>query len=87
MAAVGVLLAGARLSGGPLALPAMSLVLLVAGLLFWALRGRGSSSAHVRLVAGALVALGFAGALLSDGDGALLQLERMHASSTLSAAK
>lgn len=78
----GVLIAAAKLAAGPLALPLFSMMLLGAGFTIAAvLYGTGSRIGHGRdgawLAAAALVFLGFAAALLSDGPGALAQLERM----------
>ena len=80
----GTVLAAAKVLGGPLALPTLSVLLLAAGFLgagaFYAFGPRARHSfERAPLLAGALVLLGFAAALLSDGDGVLLALDRIHA--------
>ena len=89
----GALVAAGRLFGGPLALPATSFGLLAAGfvvaaslLLFRRRTGRANRE-PAWLLAGALVLLGFVAALLSDGDGALIALDGMHAAPTVAAGK
>ena len=78
--AAGVAVTAARLLGGPLALPALSLMFIAAGFLAalcawrWRAEVHGSS---IWLTASALVLIGFAGAVLSDSAAALLQLERL----------
>jgi hypothetical protein len=86
----GVLIAAAKLLAGPLALPLLSVLLIGAGfavavilLLTGSRIGQGSNGAW--MAAGALVFLGFAAALLSDGSEVLAQLERMQAHGTASA--
>ena len=83
------LLAAGRLFGGPLVLPALSLVLLTTGFLVAAmfLLRRKTAAAPVWLLAGALVLLGFAAAVLSDGDGALIALDGLRGGSTVAAGK
>jgi hypothetical protein len=87
----GALVAAGRLFGGPLALPAISFGLLAAGFLVATsllLRRRmGRAAEPAWLFAGALVLLGFVAALLSDGDGALIALDGMHAAPTVAAGK
>jgi hypothetical protein len=87
------LLAGGKLFGGPLALPVLSIALLAAG--FAVAAGLYLLRRHVRqgasesawLLAAALVLLGFAGALLSDGNAALIALDGMHTGLTVAAGK
>lgn len=81
----------ANLLAGPLALPLLSLLLLGAGFLvavalFLAGSRIGTRHQTAWIVAGALVFLGFAAALLSDGPEALAQIERMQAHGIASAA-
>ena len=81
----------ANLLAGPLALPLISLLLLGAGFLvaaalFVAGSRIGKHHKTAWLVAGALVFLGFAAALLSDGPAALAQIERMQVHGIASAA-
>jgi hypothetical protein len=88
----GALVAAGRLFGGPLALPAISFGLLAAGFVVAAslLLRRRMAQANAEpawLLAGALVLLGFVAALLSDGDGALIALDGMHAPPTVAAGK
>jgi len=84
------LTAAAKLWAGPLALPLLSMLLIGAGfvvaaaLLLFGSRIGGRNGAW--MAAGALVFLGFAAALLSDGPEALAQLERMQAHGIASAA-
>jgi hypothetical protein len=82
----------ANLLAGPLALPLLSMLLLGAGFvvasaLFLAGSRIGKGHKTAWMLAGALVFLGFAAALLSDGPEALAQLERMQAHGIASAAK
>jgi hypothetical protein len=88
----GVFIALAKLLAGPLVLPLFSLLVLTGGfilaaaLLFTGSRiGQSRSAAWV--AAGALVFLGFAAALLSDGQEALAQLERLQVHGVASAGK
>lgn len=81
----------AKLLAGPLALPLLSLLLLAGGFALAAallvagsrMQGRNATWA----AAGALVFLGFAAALLSDGQEALAQLERLQVHGVASAGK
>lgn len=87
----GAFIALAKLLAGPLALPLLSLLLLAAGFILAAvlfLSGSriGTSHATAWTIAAALVFLGFAGALLSDGHEALALLERMHTQGIATAA-
>ena len=89
----GALLAAGKLLGGPLALPVLSIALLAAGFLTAAsaylFKGRNqhqTAQSH-SVVAGALVLLGFAAALLSDSEGALVALDAIHAGTTVAASK
>jgi hypothetical protein len=84
LAAAGAVLLAAKTLGGPLALPALGLLLLISGfavaIALYAAGGRTGRGHHgAWLAAGALVFLGFAAALLSDGQEALAYLERLHA--------
>ena len=87
------LLGAGRLFGGPLVVPALSLVLLVAGFLmagslFLMRRGlRQTTVEAARLLAGALVLMGFAAALLNDNDAALVALDGMHGGPRVAAGK
>ena len=90
LVAGGAVIAAAKLLAGPLALPLLSMLLIGAGfvvaaalLLFGSHIGPGRNGAW--MAAGALVFLGFAAALLSDGPEALAQLERMQAHGIASA--
>lgn len=92
LVAGGAVIALAKLLAGPLALPLLSMLLLGAGFVLAAalmLAGRriGQSLGSAWVAAGALVFLGFAAALLSDGPEALAQLERMQTHSIASAGK
>jgi hypothetical protein len=85
------LTAAAKLWAGPLALPLLSMLLIGAGfvvagalLLLGSRIGKDRNGAW--MAAGALVFLGFAAALLSDGPEALAQLDRMQAHGIASAA-
>lgn len=83
LVAAGAFITLAKLLAGPLALPLISLLTLGTGFgLATALLLAGSRFAQNRsstawTIAGALVLLGFAAALLSDGPEALTQIERM----------
>lgn len=83
LVAAGAFITLAKLLAGPLALPLISLLTLGTGFgLAIALLLAGSRFAQNRsstawTIAGALVLLGFAAALLSDGPEALTQIERM----------
>ena len=82
----------AKLLAGPLVLPLFSLLVLTGGfILAAALLFTGSRIGQTRsaawVAAGALVFLGFAAALLSDGPEALAQLERLHVHGVASAGK
>jgi len=90
LVAGGAFIALAKLLAGPLALPVLSLLLVGTGFLVAAVLlltgsriGRSHKTAWV--IAGALVFLGFAAALLSDGHEALARLERMQAHGIASA--
>jgi len=90
MVAGGAVIASAKLLAGPLALPLLSMLLIGAGfvvaaalLLFGSHIRPGRNGAW--MAAGALVFLGFAAALLSDGPEALAQLDRMQAHGIASA--
>lgn len=87
----GATIALAKVLAGPLALPLLSLLLLGAGFvvavaLLVAGSRIGKSHKTAWIIAGALVFLGFAAALLSDGPEALALLERMQAHGIASAA-
>lgn len=84
------LVAAAKIWAGPLALPLLSMLLIGSGfvlaaalLLFGAHTRQDRNGAW--MVAGALVFLGFAAALLSDGHETLAQIERMQARSVAAA--
>jgi hypothetical protein len=85
------LLAIGKFFGGPLALPMLSIALLGAGFviaaaLYFRRRSVPQQTAEPAwLIAGALVLVGFAAALLSDGDGALVALDGLHSGLTLAA--
>ena len=86
----GVLIAAAKLFAGPLTVPLLSMLLLGAGfsvaaalLVMGSRLGQGRNPAW--MAAGALVFLGFAAALLSDGPEALAQIERMQTHSIAAA--
>lgn len=84
LAGAGAVLLAAKALGGPLALPALGLLLLISGFavaaaLYVAGVRTGPGHNGAWLAAGALVLLGFAAALLSDGQEALAQLERLQA--------
>lgn len=88
LVAGGAIITLAKLLAGPLALPLLSMLLLGAGfVLAAALMLAGQSRGTAWVVAGALVFLGFAAALLSDGPEALAQLERMQTHSIAAAGK
>lgn len=92
LVAGGAIITLAKLLAGPLALPLLSMLLLGAGFVLAAalmLAGHriGQSRGTAWVVAGALVFLGFAAALLSDGPEALAQLERMQTHSIAAAGK
>lgn len=87
----GAAIALAKVLAGPLALPLLSLLLLGAGfvvatvlLVMGSRIGKGHKTAWI--TARALVFLGFAAALVSDGPEALAQFERMQAHGIASAA-
>lgn len=91
LVAGGAVITLVNLLAGPLALPLLSLLLLGAGfglaaaLLLTGQRvGQGRGTAWV--VAGAVVFLGFAAALLSDGPEALAQLDRLQTTHSIAAA-
>lgn len=85
------LVAAAKIWAGPLALPLLSMLLIGAGLvlaaaLFLLGARTGQDRNGAWMLAGALVFLGFAAALLSDGQETLAQIERMQARSIAAAA-
>lgn len=88
----GALIVAAKLLAGPLVLPLLSLLLLGAGFVVgMALLLAGSRIGQDRgaawVAAGALVFLGFAAALLSEGHETLALIERMQASTLASAGR
>lgn len=87
LVAGGAVITLVNLLAGPLALPLLSLLLLGAGFGLAAallLTGQGGGTAWI--VAGAVVFLGFAAALLSDGPEALAQLDRLQTTHSIAAA-
>ena len=87
----GAFIALAKLLAGPLALPLLSLLLLAGGFVLAAallVAGSRMQGRHAAwIVAGGLVFLGFAAALLSDGQEALAHLERLQVHGVASAGK
>lgn len=89
---VGALVALAKLLAGPLVLPLLSLALVGGGFVLAAVLlltgSRFGQSHHTAWAfAGALVFLGFAAALVSDGPEALAELERMQTHGIASTAR
>ncbi|MBX9592202.1 MAG: hypothetical protein K2X43_23160 [Hyphomonadaceae bacterium] len=83
LVAGGAFIVLAKLLAGPLALPLISLLLVTSGFLVATallLTGSRIGKSHTTawVIAGALVFLGFAAALVSDGHDALARLERLH---------